>query len=155
MGRVLALLAGVFFAACTSAERSAAIQPPGADAAITAWARARARTHASTLPGTTLIEPVDILYGDFTGDGQADALAFAYFDVGGSAAHLIVTLFRHEDGRMTFMRTVDDVYGLEPRNARFSKGRIVLTTTVPNPGDPHCCPTGSQDWTIRTEELRK
>jgi hypothetical protein len=114
--------------------------PAGAEDAIKAWARAQ--------HGTSLIEPVDIFYGDFTGDGAADALAFASFEMGGSGAGLSVALFRNEGGRMAFMRTDDTVFGSEPRNVRFATGRITLTTTMPKPGDPHCCPTGEQDWAI-------
>jgi hypothetical protein len=126
-----------------SAETAQAAAPAGAEDAIVAWYRAQ--------HGADLIEPVSIFYGDYSGDGAADALAFAYFAMGGSSAGLSVALFRNQGGQMTFARTVDDVYGMEPRNVQFAPGRITLTTSVSQEGDPRCCPTGSQDWTIATE----
>lgn len=126
-----------------AAETAVATAPEGAEDAIIAWYRAQ--------HGVSLIEPVNIFYGDYSGDGAADALAFGYFDMGGSGAGLSVALFRNDGGRMTFARRVDDVYGMEPRNVAFAPGRITLTTTMPRPGDPHCCPTGQQDWTIAAE----
>ncbi|MGE0829763.1 MAG: hypothetical protein AB7O04_10475 [Hyphomonadaceae bacterium] len=112
--------------------------PAGGEAIITAWAR----QHEG------LIEPVDMFFGDFTGDGAADAIAFAYVATGGSSANLVIGLFRNEGGRLAFWRTDETVYGMEPRDVAFAPGRITLTTTMPRPGDPHCCPTGSQTWTI-------
>jgi hypothetical protein len=129
-------------ASATAAQPGDAHPPAGAEDTITAWARG--------LHGVNLIEPVAIFYGDYSGDGAADALAWAHYLMGGSGAGLTVGLFRNEGGRMVFVRTVDDVYGSEPRDVRFAVGRITLTTTMPNPGDPHCCPTGSQAWTIDT-----
>lgn len=125
-----------------AAAQTAEGPPAGAEDAITTWYRAQF--------GVDLIEPVDIFYGDFSGDGAPDALAFGYFQMGGSGAGLSVALFRNQAGRMTFARAVDDVYGMEPRDVAFSTGQITLTTTMPRPGDPHCCPTGSQNWTINT-----
>lgn len=125
-----------------AAAQTSAGAPAGADDAIAAWYR---QQH-----GVNLIEPVNTFYGDFSGDGAADALAFGYFDMGGSGAGLTIALFRNESGNMSLVRTVDDVFGMDPRNVQFSQGRITLTTTMPRPGDPHCCPTGSQDWTIET-----
>lgn len=124
------------------AQPAADAAPAGAGETITAWYR---QQH-----GVALIEPVQIFYGDFSGDGAADALAFGYFDMGGSGAGLSVALFRNQSGQMSLVRTVDDVFGMEPRDVAFSPGQITLTTTMPRPGDPHCCPTGEQTWTIDT-----
>lgn len=125
-----------------AAAQTASTAPAGAEDTITTWYRAQF--------GVELIEPVDIFYGDFSGDGAFDALAFGYFQMGGSSAGLSVTLFSNQAGRMTFVRIVDEVFGMEPRDVAFSTGQITLTTTVPRAGDPHCCPTGSQQWTIST-----
>jgi hypothetical protein len=119
-----------------------AAAPADAEEAIVAWYRGR--------HGAALIEPIEIFYGDHSGDGAADALGLGYFEMGGSGAGLTVALFRNEAGQMRFVRIVDDVFGMEPRDVAFAPGRITLTTTMPRPGDPHCCPTGSQDWTIET-----
>lgn len=151
MVRLMTFALSLALAACSPPARtgveagpaSASAQTPaGADETIAAWYRAR--------HGSNLIEPVETFYGDFSGDGAADALAFGYFDMGGSGAGLTIALFRNQNGTMTLVRTIDDVFGMEPRNVAIAPGRITLTTTMPQPGDPHCCPTGSQDWTIET-----
>ena len=110
------------------------------DAEILAWAR---RAHS-----TNLIEPVTTFYGDFTGDGADDALVFAYFAMGGSGAGLNVALFKNEDGHMAHFRDVDDVFGMEPRDAHFETGKITVSTLMPGPNDPHCCPTQRTPWEI-------
>lgn len=149
--RAACLAVALAAAACSPAGESpasgeaaaqTAAAPADAEETITAWYRGQ--------HGVSLIEPVQIFYGDFSDDGAADALAFGYFDMGGSGAGLSIALFRNQSGRMTFARTVDDVFGMEPRNVAFAPGRITLTTTMPRPGDPHCCPTGEQDWTVST-----
>lgn len=114
--------------------------PAGADDTINAWYREQFSTN--------LIEPVSITYGDFTGDGAPDALAWAYFATGGSSGDTNISLWRNESGRMVFMRSPEDVYGQEPRDIQIANGRITLKTSVPRDGDPHCCPTGEQSWTI-------
>ncbi len=129
-------------AAAQTAAR--AFDQSAAEAQITAWARGQFNAE-----GTGLIEPVASFFGDFTGDGAPDAIAFSYIDTGGSAANLDVSLFRNDAGHMTHVRQVE-VWGQEPRDVAFSVGRITLTTTMPKPGDPHCCPTGSQQWTVAT-----
>ncbi|MET0183162.1 MAG: hypothetical protein ABW199_09775, partial [Caulobacterales bacterium] len=91
-----------------------------------------------------------IFWGDFTGDGAPDALAWADFDTGGSSWNHGVGLFRNEGGRMVFMRTEDEVYGMEPRDPHFETGKITLTTSMPGPNDPLCCPTQARAWVINT-----
>lgn len=92
-------------------------------------------------------------YGDFNGDGQEDAVVFVYTNIEGAAGNfdLKVVLFRGEGGRYRFLRDAPNVFGVEPRNARFAKGRVEITTTMPRPGDPRCCPTGSKTFAIRTD----
>ncbi len=123
-----------------AAAQTASGAPAGANEAITGWHREQF--------GANLIEPVEIIYGDFTGDGAPDALAWAYFATGGSSGDTSISLWRNDHGRMVFVRSPDDVYGQEPRNIQITRGRITLTTSVPRAGDPHCCPTGEQNWTI-------
>ena len=125
-----------------AAAQTASGAPAGADETVNAWNREQFTT--------SLIEPVTITYGDFNGDGAADALAWGYFATGGSSGDTSITLWRNENGRMVFVRSPDDVYGQEPRNIQIARGRITLTTSVPRPHDPRCCPTGEQDWTIST-----
>ncbi|MBL8543997.1 MAG: hypothetical protein JNJ63_09310 [Hyphomonadaceae bacterium] len=123
-----------------AAAQTASAAPAGAETTITAWYREQL--------GNQLIEPVSIFFGDFTGDGAPDALAWGDFDTGGSSANHLVALFRNQGGRMVHWRNDETVFGQEPRDVSISHGRITLTTTMPRPGDPHCCPTGEQSWTI-------
>jgi hypothetical protein len=100
---------------------------------------------------TNLPWPV-AFYGDFNGDSQEDALVFVYSDIPGAAGNfdLKVALFRGEGGQYRFMRYANDVFGSEPREPKFTNGVVEITTTMPKPGDPRCCPTGSRRYTIRT-----
>jgi hypothetical protein len=93
---------------------------------------------------------VNIFYGDLTGQGTNDAISFVYYDAGGSAPRLTTWIWREADGAYTFARNVsiDEVFGLDPRDVKFSPGRIAVTTTVPQGNDPHCCPTGKRTFTI-------
>ncbi|GMU45221.1 MAG: hypothetical protein AMXMBFR26_00030 [Porticoccaceae bacterium] len=121
---------------------SATLSQTAAPAIVLAWAREQ-------LSGD-VYEPIEIFQGDFSGDGVADVLAWVLYPSGGNSDFLQVALFRGESGRLVHHRNVDDVFGAEPRNVVFASGRITLTTTMPRPDDPRCCPTGSQDWVIDT-----
>lgn len=94
---------------------------------------------------------VQTFYGDFTGDGRDDALAWVLYPSGGNSEFLDVALFRSEGGHMVYYRSIDNVFGGNPRDVVFDQGRITLTTTMPKQGDPRCCPTGSRDWVIDTK----
>jgi hypothetical protein len=155
MIRRMALAVALALAACTppqspqapetsaaepAAPAAATEAPAGAAESITAWYRQRL--------GETLIEPVEVFYGDFSGDGAADAVAWAYHSTDGNMTGHVLALFRNEAGAMTFVRTADEVDGSEPTNVAIAPGRVTLTTKTPLPTDPGCCPTGSSDWTI-------
>jgi len=118
--------------------------PAGADDAILAWARGQ-------YGQDNVFEPLETFYGDFTGDGAPDALAWVMYSAGGNSAMLDVALFRNQGGRMTYYRSATDVFGSEPRNVAFANGSITVTSTMPRPGDARCCPTGEQNWTIGTD----
>jgi len=92
-------------------------------------------------------------YGDFNGDGEEDAVVFIYSDIEGAAGNfnLDVALFEGADGKYRFMRNAPEVYGTEPRDAKFSNGMVEITTTMPRPEDPRCCPTGSERFVIETQ----
>jgi hypothetical protein len=120
---------------------SSAQAPAGADEAINAWAN---KQYGDDLFG------VEIFYGDFSGDGAPDALARVSYSSGGNSSNAVWPLFRNDGGQMVLARIHEGVYGDEPRNVVFTRGRITLTTRMPRPEDPRCCPTGSQNWTINT-----
>lgn len=113
--------------------------------------RTAIKSYVSKQGGMTDLPHPIVLYGDYTGDGQDDAIVFIYKPSGGSAINLDVVLFTGEQGRFQFKKKVPDVFGDRPRDAKFSKGLIELTTTMPKPGDPRCCPTGSKRYRIRTD----
>lgn len=98
--------------------------------------------------GSRLLEQ-RVFTGDFTGDGQADAVAFIYYEGGGSGMMLRVALFQGEGSRFRFLRNANDVLGENPRQPVFRPGEFQITTTMPRPGDPRCCPTGERRFTVR------
>ena len=141
----LLLLSGVLaLLACSPAtDNSMAGQLQAVhDEVILSWAREQ--------HGEDVYHPVTTFYGDFSGDGVDDALAWIFYPSGGNSDFLHVALFRNDGGTMNFYRSINDVFGGDPRNVVFETGRITLTSTMPAPGDPRCCPTGSQDWEIDT-----
>jgi hypothetical protein len=91
-------------------------------------------------------------YGDFNGDAQEDAVVFVYSDIEGAAGNfnLNVALFEGAGGKYRFVRYAPEIYGTEPRDAKFSNGLVEITTTMPGPNDPRCCPTGSERFSIST-----
>jgi len=113
------------------------------DDPILAWVREQHGEH--------VYHPVQTFYGDFTGDGLDDAFAWVLYPSGGNSDFLDVALFRNEGGHLTYHRSIDFVFGGNPRDVVFDQGRITLTTTMPKPGDPRCCPTGLRKWVIDTK----
>ena len=130
-------------AACTSppAKASSGTEPAPGDA-ILVWAREQ--------HGEQVYQPVPTFYGDFTGDGVIDALAWVLYPSGGNSDLLDVALFRNLGGRLVYYRSVENVFGSHPHAVVFEQDRITLTTTMPKPGDSRCCPTGSRHWVIDT-----
>jgi len=102
--------------------------------------------------GHSVYQPIQIFYGDFTGDGMDDALAWILYPSGGNSDFLDVALFRYENGQLSYYRSVDNVFGGNPRNVVITPGQITLTTTMHKPDEPRCCPTGERDWVIETEK---
>jgi hypothetical protein len=91
-----------------------------------------------------------VFYGDLTGEGTRDAISFVYHDSGGSGPQLKTWIWTEAGGAYRLARTVpiDEVFGLDPRKVTFSPGRIVVTTSIPQGDDPHCCPTGERTFTL-------
>lgn len=99
--------------------------------------------------GTSLLAS-NVFHGDFTGDGEEDAMAFFYYqdDGGGNSFSVDVALFVSDGGVFGPPVFVDGIFGSDPRNVVFGPNRIEVTTSVTRPGDARCCPTGSRTWTI-------
>lgn len=102
--------------------------------------------------GHNVYQPIQIFYGDFTGDGMDDALAWILYPSGGNSDFLDVALFRYENGQLSYYRSVDNVFGGNPRNVVITPGQITLTTTMHKPDEPRCCPTGERQWVIDTNK---
>lgn len=102
--------------------------------------------------GHSVYQPIQIFYGDFTGDGMDDALAWILYPSGGNSDFLDVALFRYENGQLSYYRSVDNIFGGNPRNVVMTPGQITLTTTMHKPDEPRCCPTGERDWVIDTNK---
>jgi hypothetical protein len=82
-------------------------------------------------------------------DGAAPGLSVAYFPFpGGNAMQIGVDAFRVTAAGLAHLGPVEGLFGGEPRDAVFGPGVVTLTTTMPRPEDPRCCPTGETRWTI-------
>ena len=91
-----------------------------------------------------------VFYGDLTGIGTEDAIAFLYHPSGGNSDVLTTWIWRDTENGYELARSpsIVEVFGLDPRNVRFSPGRIEVTTTVVKPDDPRCCPSGEQTFNL-------
>jgi hypothetical protein len=79
-----------------------------------------------------------------------EALGVAYIPIEGSAGSVSISVGYYAKGSdgFAFVGAVADLFGGEPRDQRFLADRIEVTTTMPAPGDPRCCPTGTARWAI-------
>lgn len=93
---------------------------------------------------------INLIFGDLTGTGTADAIVFVYHASGGSGEMLTTWILREREGAYTISKDVsnEELFGFDPRNVQFSPGQISVTTTVPQVNDPHCCPTGRRTFTV-------
>lgn len=91
-----------------------------------------------------------VFYGDLTGAGTTDAIAFLYHPSGGNSDVLTTWIWRDTKDGYVLARapSIDEVFGVEPRNVVFSQGRIEVTTSVLATGDPRCCPTGKKTFAL-------
>jgi hypothetical protein len=95
----------------------------------------------------------EVFYGDLTGQGTQDALSLVRYSTGGNSMSLTTWIWRDTDVGYLLARVVpiEEFFGIEPRDVRFSPGRIEVTTTVLNPDDPRCCPTGEKTFVLSSE----
>lgn len=89
-----------------------------------------------------------VFYGDFSGDGEQDAIAFVYHPSGGNAANLDVLMFKGEGRGFRFFRKAEGIYGEDPRDVVIRPGAIDVTMTTQGPNDARCCPTLAKGYTI-------
>lgn len=95
-----------------------------------------------------------VFYGDLSGRGTNDAVALLYHPTGGNSDEITQWLFRDTGSgyRRSTARRLGEVFGIDPRNVKLSPGRIEITMTVMNPGDPRCCPTGEKTYIVALDE---
>ncbi|MCR9087395.1 MAG: hypothetical protein NXH97_11675 [Rhodobacteraceae bacterium] len=78
------------------------------------------------------------------------AVAIAYLENphGGNAVGIAGSLFTRTPQGFAQTLQITGVYGMTPRDAVFSPTHVELTTTMPGPNDPRCCPTVPTRWRI-------
>ena len=111
-----------------------------------------------TLLARTLGSGADALYWlpDSADQAQArEALGIAYVPIEGSAGSVSIAAgyYAKGPGGFGFVGPVTELFGFEPRDARFLADRIEVTTTTLAPGDPRCCPTATTRWSIDRQSL--
>ncbi len=84
-----------------------------------------------------------------------EAIGVEYIEIEGAAGNtnIFPGYFRKGAGGFDLVGEVSELYGEEPRDPRFLADRIELTTTMPRPEDPRCCPTGTALWSIDRKTL--
>lgn len=84
-----------------------------------------------------------------------EALGVAYIPIEGAAGNVSIAVGYYARGPQGFglVGPVADLFGAEPHDPRFLADRIEVTTTMPRPGDPRCCPTGTARWAIDRASL--
>lgn len=80
-----------------------------------------------------------------------EAIGVAYLEIPGAAGNVDIAVGYYRGG--TFVGPVRELYGQEPRDPRFLPDRIEMTTTMPGPNDPRCCPTATAKWSIDRRTL--
>lgn len=107
---------------------------------------------AAEISKGAIADPVTahVFYGDLTGTGANDAVVFLYHPSGGNSDRLTTWMWRDTDKGYVLVRAASmaEVFGIDPRDVKFSKGGIAVTMTVPNAGDPRCCPTGKRTFIL-------
>lgn len=79
--------------------------------------------------------------------GVALAIAYIAFE-GGNGVGISAGIFTKSDVGWVLTTPVTDLYGQAPRNHMIGPDTILVTTTMPGPDDPRCCPTVATRWSI-------
>lgn len=82
-------------------------------------------------------------------------LGVVYEWIRGSAGNttIAVGFFVRQGAGWAFAGEVQGLYGHEPRAPYFTPSHAELTTTMPGPDDPRCCPTVPTRWRIDYQTL--
>lgn len=78
------------------------------------------------------------------------AIGVVYPIIVGAAGNtgIAVGHFQRLSTGWSFMGPISGVFGHDPRDTAFAGRVIELTTTMPGPNDPRCCPTLPVRWRI-------
>ena len=78
------------------------------------------------------------------------ALGVVYAHIPGSAGSVSIhaAVYQRTGAGWAPTVLVRDLFGQMPRDAAFQPGRMEVTTTMPGPNDPRCCPTLAVRWSI-------
>ncbi len=84
------------------------------------------------------------------------AIGVVYEYIPGSAGNtgIATGVFVRQANGWSFAGEVDGMYGQSPRDAAFSQSSVDVTTTLPGPNDPRCCPTVPTRWRIDFGSLK-
>lgn len=135
-------------AALGLAAAFAIVQPQEADAQSGGWGPEIGQLLAATLGAGGLSYN---WLPDNADPAQArEALGIAYLPIEGAAGNFNIAIGYYLPGQAGFSlaHRIEDLYGQSPRNTRFLSDHIEVTTTMPTPDDPRCCPTGTGVWSI-------
>jgi hypothetical protein len=105
---------------------------------------------AALLPQDASLNGAFWLPDDADPSRAREALAVTYFEVpgGGNSARISSGYFVLTNTGWSLARPLSGLFGGSPRDVTFLPDRIELTTTMPKPGDPRCCPTGTGRWSV-------
>lgn len=98
-----------------------------------------------------LYQGATVYEGDFTGDGQPDALAFVsrLMGAGGNGVITEAQLFKRINGTLIHSGTVQGMQaGFPQRIVSWQTGKIEIEMLVYQDGDARCCPSGKQIYSI-------
>ncbi|MFZ1728238.1 MAG: hypothetical protein WAU13_16465 [Albidovulum sp.] len=79
-----------------------------------------------------------------------EAIGIIYPAIVGSAGSVSIAVghFTRIEAGFTRDAIITNLFGNNPRDARFFPDRIEITTDVLGPNDPRCCPSVAQRWSI-------
>ena len=77
-------------------------------------------------------------------------LGIIHAHIPGSAGSVSIhaALFRWTADGWTKSGNIDGLFGYEPKDAAFFPDRVEVSTLMPGPNDPRCCPTLIKRWSI-------
>lgn len=84
------------------------------------------------------------------------AIGVVYPIIQGAAGNtgISVGYYMRVEGSWAFAGQIAGLFGHNPRDTVYSAGAVQLTTTMPGPNDPRCCPTQAARWHIDLTTLQ-